>query len=473
MPISSTIENATDFFESVDFGVLILDEDLAPVWSNQYYRKHIERDIQLCDKHCFSGLAPDEERCEDCLPPQAQRLGRTLDTYRSVQQEGGRERRFRLVFVPVGGRGHEVVAFLLPQDAQDLTPGQPWRERFLLSAIRNSDDAIFALDRQNTVRFWNRGAAQLFGMTIEEIGGRTLDGFFLDENRPQAEAIFHPEEAEEALPKEELEILGRDGRRFWVEVSRTPLRDGSGVVNGASFVLRDVTERKEAFEKMVFTERMSAVGNMAAALAHEIGTPLGVISSNAEMLLLDCVDDGHREDLEVILRETERIHGLVRQLLDFSRPEAPDMDDVDLAQVVGRVQGLVHHTAHKQGTELVVETQEDLPAVRGDRDQLEQLVLNLVMNALQSLGRGGRVAVRVSAGERGGVALEVEDDGPGIDPTVLPQIFHPFFTTKPNGTGLGLAVCKRIVEQHVGSISASHGEERGAAFHVWLPGPGD
>ena len=469
MSVSTVVQHATDFFESVDFGVLVLDRDLQPAWSNEYYRQSVEADLQLCEKHCFAGLRPDEPRCEDCLSPQVQQLGRTLETRRSIASDGGRARRFRLVFTPVGGRDGEVVVFLLPENAEELGAARTWRERFLLSAIRNSDDAIFALDRQHTVRFWNRGAAEVFGAGIEDVGGRTLDEFFVDAHRSEAESIFYPERPDEALAKRELPLLARDGRQRWVEVTRTPLLDGSGEPNGSSFVLRDVTERREAFEKMVFAERMSAVGNMAAALAHEIGTPLGVIASNAEMLQLDCESEDTREDLEVILRETERIHGLVRQLLNFSRPEALDLDEVDVAEVVQRVHRLVRHASDKQGTALEVDVAEDLPVVQGDADQLEQVVLNLVMNALQSLGTGGRIELSARPTE-GGVAIDVEDDGPGIEAMTMPHIFHPFFTTKSNGTGLGLAVCKRIVEQHEGRIRAHSEEGKGAAFSVWLPG---
>jgi signal transduction histidine kinase len=140
-----------------------------------------------------------------------------------------------------------------------------------------------------------------------------------------------------------------------------------------------------------------------------------------------------------------------------------------------RVQRLVHHSARKQNTALDLVVDEGLPAVLGDANQLEQVALNLVMNALQALATGGgRIEMRTRAGLHGGhdgIWLSVIDDGPGIEPDALGRIFHPFFTTKQNGTGLGLAVCQRIVEEHHGHLTARNGEERGAAFEVWLPVP--
>jgi len=177
----------------------------------------------------------------------------------------------------------------------------------------------------------------------------------------------------------------------------------------------------------------------------------------------------------VILREAERIGGLVRDLLEFARPEAPEMEELQLGSVLERVERLVHHSARKQNTVLELVVDDDLPPVLGDANQLEQVALNLVMNALQALASGGgRIEIRAHAGRHGasdGICFTVVDDGPGIEPDALGRIFHPFFTTKQNGTGLGLAVCQRIVEEHQGHLTARNREERGAAFEVWLPVP--
>jgi PAS domain S-box-containing protein len=464
MTTASTSDAAREFFDSLECGIILLDPELQPLWENRYYKRFIASELRMCDEHCFTGLNPGDVRCEDCLPPQVQRTGRTLETLRSVRNERGGTVRYRVVLTPYG-ENEGVAVFILPLEADEHAPGSAWRERFLLSAIRNSNDAVFALDRQNTVRFWNRGAEQLFGWNIAETVGRGLDHIFVDDE-PGTVELFAPEDASAELPGREIRLRTRQRGIVWVEVSRTPLLDGSGRPNGYSFVVRDVTERRAAMEKMAFTERMSAVGNMAAALAHEIGTPLGVISSSTEMLLDDFESgDERREDLALILSETERIGGLVKNLLEFARPEAPVFEPLDLRMVVERVERLVRHAARKQGTELLVEAEPGW--IHGDANQLEQVLLNLTMNAMQALGKGGHVRV-VLQPDADGVLLKVEDDGPGIDPEAVEGIFHPFFTTKPNGTGLGLAVAKRIVEDHGGSLSTEK-RETGAAFQVLLP----
>jgi PAS domain S-box-containing protein len=464
MTTSSTLDAAREFFDSLECGIILLDGRLQPLWQNRYYTEHVSHQLKMCDTHCFTGMNSGDLRCEDCLPPQVQRTGRTLETLRSIKNQFGGDVRYRVVITP-HGETEGVAVFIHPLDADEHAPGSAWRERFLLSAIRNSHDAVFALDRQNTVRFWNRGAERLFGWSIEDTVGRGLEHLFVDGEAGTTE-LFAPEEATMEVPGREIRLRTRQRGIVWTDVTRTPLLDGSGRPNGYSFVVRDITEKRAAVEKMAFTERMSAVGNMAAALAHEIGTPLGVISSSAEMLLDDFeAGDERREDLALILGETERIGGLVRNLLEFARPESPVFEPLDLRSVVERVERLVRHAARKQGTRIVVESG---PAwIHGDANQLEQVLLNLTINAMQALGEGGEVRIGLGTGEDG-VRLEVEDDGPGIDPEAMEGIFHPFFTTKPNGTGLGLAVAKRIVEDHQGSLSTQE-RETGATFQVLLP----
>ena len=462
MGTTATHHATHDFFDSLECGVILLDAALQPLWQNRYYTERITDGLQMCDAHCFTGMNSGDLRCEDCLPPQVLRTGRTLETMRSLRNERGGNVRYRVVLTPFG-EDEGVAVFILPLEADEHAPGSAWRERFLLSAIRNSNDAVFALDRQNTVRFWNRGAEQLFGWTIAETVGRGLDHLFVDDE-PGTVELFAPEDASAEVPGQEIRLRTRQRGIVWVDASRTPLLDGSGRPNGYSFVVRDITEQRAAVEKMAFTERMSAVGNMAAALAHEIGTPLGVISSSTEMLMDDFESgDARRDDLALILSETERIGGLVKNLLEFARPEAPVFEPLDLRVVVDRVERLVRHAAKKQGTRLVVEAEAGW--IHGDANQLEQVLLNLTMNAMQALGNGGQVSLQLRpAGD--GVVLTVEDDGPGIDPEVAAGIFHPFFTTKPNGTGLGLAVAKANRGRPWG-ILVHAGKRNGSDF----PGP--
>jgi PAS domain S-box-containing protein len=476
MVVSSSNDAMYAFLDEVLMGITILDKDLRLVWANRYFRERIDTLAGVCGKHCFAGLDPGEERCEDCLPLVVQRTGMARETVRTVRNPIGTLSYFRVVAARLSD--DSTCTIILPLPAEDMEGERSWRERFLLSAIRNGSDAVFALDRTHTVRFWNRGAERIFGWPIQEMVGQPVHTLFPDEDWQVAEEVFTPVDPVAHLDNRELALTTRDKGKIWVEVSRTPLLDGSGRPNGFSFVIRDITQRKQTAEQLAYTERLTAVGNMAAALAHEIGTPLGIISNNAEYLMLDLGEnDPRRADLEIIVRETDRISGLVRELLRFSRPDPPELEALRIEQVLERVRDLTHHASQKQSTRVEIETEPDLPRVLGDVNQLEQVILNLTMNGLQALQRGGelRLTARSTSNShehppgRDGIEIAVADDGPGLPQDSIDKLFEPFFTTKSNGTGLGLAVCKSLVTEHGGTIRAEDVPGGGACFRVWLP----
>ncbi len=472
------IRESLPFLDSVEAGITLLDSRLNFLWGNRYFKRELAELPGLCGKHCFVGYVPAERRCEDCLPPQVVRTGRVAETMRTAQGEDGSLSYFRVIVAPMGGEDSLLCTLILPISPRDMGQMDAWRERFLLSAIRNGNDGVIALDRTHTVRFWNRGAEKIFGLEVTEAVGAPIHRLIGKRTWELAQEVFSPSDPLLALDNRELKVESTEGAEIWIDVSRTPLIDGSGRPNGYSFVIRDITERKMAEGKMAFTERMTAVGNMAAVLAHEIGTPLGVISNTAEYLMLDMdEDDARREELDAIVHETDRIGGLVRELLSYSRPEEPEMDPLRLEEVISRVQRLIYHASEKQGTELRIRVDPELPSVLGDANQLEQVIMNLCMNALQAVEQGGEVKMLARQScpigpdgrEHEGLELVVEDTGAGIPTANLSKLFDPFFTTKVNGTGLGLSVCKTLVEEHGGSISAQNRLEGGASFTVWLP----
>ncbi|MBD0319965.1 MAG: two-component sensor histidine kinase, partial [Gemmatimonadetes bacterium] len=224
------------------------------------------------------------------------------------------------------------------------------------------------------------------------------------------------------------------------------------------------------------TEKLAAVGNLAAGLSHEIAAPLHVIRGRAELILGRDPEPGIRDrNLRVIVEQIERITLVVHNLLDFARRREPRMEPTDLADVVGRVAEFLEGEFARAGARLV---REGAPSalVRGDPNLLYQLFVNLFINALHAMDAapGERVVwVRIAppASAHDPVVVEVEDTGPGIAPDVLPRIFEPFFTTKTGGqgTGLGLAVARSIVEEHDAGIAADSAPGGGARFRLAFP----
>jgi len=238
---------------------------------------------------------------------------------------------------------------------------------------------------------------------------------------------------------------------------------------------RTTDELTAAQEQLVRSARLAAVGRLSAGVAHEIGNPLAAIRG-----LLDLMQSGdlereeEREFVGRIQREAERIHHTIRDLLDFSRNEpAPNgriESSADLSQVVSDTIKLIDRQTRFRDIDLELTLDDGLPRVRGDHERLRQLLLNLLFNAADALRGKGRIEIRASNGN-GVVRLIVEDDGPGIDPGIIEQVFDPFVTTKAagQGTGLGLAVCHTIVERLGGAIEAENRTQGGAIFEVTLP----
>jgi signal transduction histidine kinase len=228
------------------------------------------------------------------------------------------------------------------------------------------------------------------------------------------------------------------------------------------------TELRENLDRLRKAERMFTVAQLSASLAHEIRNPLASISGAAGIL-----KRGHgnpqniRECVEIIDKESQRLSKLLTNFLDFARPRAPRFQRTDLGAVIDSVIALADHSPGAAAIQFKKEIQPDLPEVECDSEQLKQVLLNLVINAIQATGNG---EVRLCAHARNGTAtVSVQDQGHGIPADQQDQIFEPFFTTKEHGTGLGLAIAAKIVEQHGGLLKAESTPGRGLTMMLELP----
>ncbi len=238
----------------------------------------------------------------------------------------------------------------------------------------------------------------------------------------------------------------------------------------------ELTEANEALararESLLRTERLAAVGRLAAGLAHEVGNPLGAISGYAALARARVPPDAPPELADAIDRiaaAADRIDGTVRDLLDFARASPPQLQPLAVAGLVAGAADMASAQSRFGGVPVDVEVPPDLPPVMGAERQLAQVLLNLLLNAGDAMQGSGRVTVRARA-DAGWVEIEVEDDGPGIPEANLPRVFDPFFTTKEvgHGTGLGLAVCYGLVTSQGGEIAAANAPGRGARFTIRL-----
>jgi len=336
----------------------------------------------------------------------------------------------------------------------------------------------------------------------------TTDGRFLDVNpalvamlgyeseealraRPVAEVYADPAERErlvaashEAPPPDDVRTRWRrrDGAVIAVRLSVRPVRDAAGRLVAFEGIVEDITARARHDELLRRSERMASLGTMLAGVAHEINNPLAAVAGFAQLLLRSPLKDEDRAAVETISHEASRAGKIVRDLLTLAREQERDRrDPLRLNDVVRHVVSAQRYAMETRGIRCVLELDPAEPVVLGDRAQLEQVALNLVVNARQAIeeltdrpegtaGEAPRVVVRTRATE-GEALLVVEDDGPGIPEEALPRIFDPFFTTKPegSGTGLGLSVVDGIVTEHGGAIEAESPPAGGTRFTVRLP----
>jgi hypothetical protein len=357
-------------------------------------------------------------------------------------------------------------------------------------------DAMVIADSSGRIVFANRQVQTLFGYAADELVGQPIEALIPESYRG---GHVHHRERYAANPHTRLmgaglELFARrkDGVEFPVEISLSPLETPQGTL--AIAAVRDITERKrieahvqalreEAERQRAEAERvalaqvarraekLAALGTLAAGLAHEMNNPIGIMSSRIEVMLLEGTElPGEvREDLKVLHRQTQRVARITQGLLSFARRSSHTRAPVDLNYIVRETVLLVESQIAKAGVRLNVDLAPELPAVLGDADALQQVVLNLVTNARDALAGDGDIGILTRLRAPDVVELVVADTGPGIAPEDLPRLFDPFFTTKPAGTGLGLSITDGIVHEHSGTIDVESSPGRGTRFIVTFP----
>jgi two-component system NtrC family sensor kinase len=239
-----------------------------------------------------------------------------------------------------------------------------------------------------------------------------------------------------------------------------------------SRLVEEADARVRALDQLRHAERLSTLGRLAAGVAHELGTPLNVVSAQAKMIVTgESSGDEIREDAQVIIDQSDRMTHIIRQLLDFTRQRRSDRREEDVRAVVGAALDVLAPLAARSGVTCILEPG---PPVFASVDpvQIQQVATNLIVNGMQAQPGGGEVRVRVASENDEAVCIRVEDHGEGMAPEILERVFEPFFTTKDvgHGSGLGLSVAHGIVEEHGGRIDARSKPGRGSVFSVYLPG---
>ncbi|MBK7584414.1 MAG: PAS domain S-box protein [Myxococcales bacterium] len=345
----------------------------------------------------------------------------------------------------------------------------------------NANDAIVLVSLDGIIRESNRRCSEILGYSAEELVGRAVWDLALPGREPEIIELFKEQVLAGAGRARPVELRCRDGRSAMMEFSSAPVN-----IEGETILLtigRDVTEQMQAQTQLMVSDRMASIGSLAAGVAHEINNPLAAVTINLELgvnaVTRMAVEDGAspqmvelQESLGEALYAADRVKQIVKDLKIFSRTEEDTLRAVDL-------EGVMESTLRMAWNEIrhrakLVKHYEHVPRVDANESRLGQTFLNLIINAAQAIPEGhvdrNEITITISTDERGDVVTEIRDTGPGISPEIFQKLFTPFFTTKApgEGTGLGLTICRRIITDLGGEITATSVVGEGTVFRVVL-----
>ncbi len=353
-------------------------------------------------------------------------------------------------------RSADVLAREHEADLQQLTN----LHESILSSLENG---LITVDSRRRVAYINLRACEMLQSTEVELLGRRVSEIFPD----MGPVLENPDKAHRSHTETTIQMIG--GRRTYLRWTISPLRGSDGRQVGYILLFFDITRMKEMEEEVERSERLAALGRMAANIAHEIRNPLASMSGSIQLLADSLnVDGSERRLMDIVVRETEHLNQWISEFLEYARPREVQREEVDLAELAAEVVQMLSHDERAQSVSLR-HFQSGLGTLMGDRARLRQVVWNLALNAIEAVEDNGIVTVSVHGGIDH-VTLQVEDNGPGISGEDAKRVFEPFFTTKAQGTGLGLATVYRNLIEHRGSIQVlPAGDSGGTKFVVTVP----
>jgi PAS domain S-box-containing protein len=347
-------------------------------------------------------------------------------------------------------------------------------ERHLESVLESSQDALVLCDLECVVEHWNPGAEAMFGWSREDMRGASLGRLLPGGRWPDGarEALVADLRAQEHLRVAELALTRRDGATVWVDAGYTLVRDDNDRPLGIWILFRDVTEQRRVLDDRLHAERLALVGIMSSKFAHEIRNPLTSILINLELLRDSLQERGAPEEdgetVSAIASEVNRIQNVVKDYLRFGRKSPPAREPVVLDDLLRRHLAMIAPELVRRQIRLVSDLQAGAAVVDADEDQLWQAVLNLVRNAMEAMHGGGRLTL-ASRQLEDRVTCTVSDNGTGMTPEVQAEMFRPFFSTKPTGTGLGMPFVHQVTTEHGGTLTCHSLPGEGSDFTISLP----
>ncbi|NOY59910.1 MAG: PAS domain S-box protein, partial [Calditrichaeota bacterium] len=347
-------------------------------------------------------------------------------------------------------------------------------EQYFENILNDAADAIIILDENDRIAMWNKAAERIYGWRENEVLGKPVSIIVPDDriSQREIEKISRIVRKRGYIRNFRSRRLTRFGKRVIIKISRSAIRNDEGEYIGSSIIARDITREEQLRAQLSQSEKLSAVGTLAAGIAHEVGSPLTSISSLTQMLQLDVQDQNVKEKLSLIQEFIDRIARTVRTLVDFSKPIAQKVENIYLNHVIDHVIQIIKYDKRLKHQEIETALEPHIPLVKASFDQVLQVFINLCLNAADAMEcrDKGHLKIKTWYNETG-VFASVTDNGCGISKENIPHIFEPFYTTKQHGkgTGLGLWVSYNIIKSFGGEITLETKETAATQFTISLP----
>jgi len=387
------------------------------------------------------------------------RLGTFLDTSRAVWDASGKIVRYQGTLVDVTER-REMERALRRQ------------EKFQRDLLESFPDLILVIDLEERYSFVSSRVYDLLGFTPEELLKKKIEAG-QDYSADLLVLVRNLIAGRQQFGTCECGARHHDGSWRTMRASASPFFDTESKVSGVIVSVRDITMEKKLEQQIIQSERLAAMGQMIGGFAHELNNPLTGILGMSELLQDSQGAETSRKQVQMLQQQARRAVEIVQNLMYFARPPAPGKGPIDLGELVQRTLHLHAYSLRKSNITVDFIREASIPPITGDAHQLMQVFLNLILNSEQAMREvrdRGTLRIRMEKHDHS-VAVIFQDDGPGIPPDILPNIFDPFYTTKRpgRGTGLGLSICKAILREHNGNVEATSGPGGGAVFTVILP----
>ncbi len=465
--------------EAIPCSVLLIDRDMRILVANRNFLEKSRKERVAATGRRLEALLP------QTIIENTGIIGRIRRVFEKNQATHGERMIYRAPGVPMRMYYYSVVPFswegnveqamLLMEDVTEQLrlSGEVHRaERHLASVVESATDIVASTDSRGRILTWNLAAERLSGRRVEEVRGTPLIYLLKAEDQCKLADIFAGVNVACGPQTGEWDLITKAGKLMTISWVFSPMEDEDGKLVGMVAVGRDLSERRKLEAQLLQSQKLAALGVMAGGIAHEIRNPLGICLAAAQFLAEQNVSSEFRNDcVEKITTSLQKASAIIENLLRFARPAASaNMTEVELVQVLGETFELMANQAKLQKVSVSLDLPSQQVLIYGNADLLQQVFLNLFLNAINAMPDGGKLQICVQEHDWN-VIIQIADSGHGIPPEHLENVFDPFYTLSAvgKGTGLGLSICYSIVKQHLGRIEVHSSEGEGTVFTISLP----